>query len=143
MSCILGIEIVSKTTTKENEFSANDAKSKQNSTFMDCRLLVDKATLKKNSAFLEQIHQQICKNYGDLEMELNKHYNEHYNENKALCGITMGGNKLHDWAMFSNYKKKMVSEISSFKKEHGVTEDEVVTSNLQKSPIHRPLCFSL
>lgn len=131
LSCIMGIEIINKTITKENENSnANDVKSIQNSNIMDCRLLFDKTTLKKSSAFLEQIHQQIGKNYGDLDIEL-KHT---LSENKILCGITMDGRNLDDWTTFSNYKNKIVNEISLFKKEHNVTEDELVIQTYKNHP---------
>jgi hypothetical protein len=66
LSCILGIEIINKTITKENERSANDVKKIKGSSIMDCRLLVDKATLKNSSVFLEQTHQQTCKNMQKL-----------------------------------------------------------------------------
>jgi len=130
LSCIRGIEIINKTITKENECSANDVKRIKGSSIMDCRLLVDKATLKNSSVFLEQIHQQICKNYRDLEIELKCTLSE----NKILCGITMDGRNLDDWTVFSNYKNKMVNEIYSFKKEQNMTEDELVIQTYKNHP---------
>jgi trehalose-6-phosphatase len=122
LSCILGIEIINNMKIKENGYSTNDVRRIQNSNIMNCKLLVDKTTLKKNSTFLEQIHQQICTNYRDLEIELKYTLSE----NKILCGITMDGRNLSDWTIFSNYKKKIVNEIVSFKKEHHMTEDVVI-----------------
>ena len=68
---------------------------------MDCRLLVDKTTLKKSSAFLEQIHQQICKNQGDLNIELT----HTLSENKLLCGMTIDGRNLDRGAIFQLQEK--------------------------------------
>ncbi|MDP8906408.1 MAG: hypothetical protein M3M88_02680, partial [Thermoproteota archaeon] len=97
LSCILGVEIINKMKTKENEYSTtNDAKSMQNSVIKNCMLSVDKTTLKKNSIFLKQIHQQICTKYGDLEIELKYTLSE----NRALCGITKDGRNLSDWTFF-------------------------------------------
>jgi len=130
LSCILGIEIIGKMETKENRHSSNDAKSTQNSNIRNCMLLVDKTTLAKNSTSLKQIHQQICTNYRDLNIELKYTLSE----NKILCGITMDGRKMSDWNMFSNYKKKIVDDIVSFKKEHHITEEELVVQTYRNHP---------
>ncbi len=131
LSCILGVEIINKMKTKENEYSTtNDAKSMQNSVIKNCMLSVDKTTLKKNSIFLKQIHQQICTKYGDLETELKYTLSE----NKTLCGITMDGRNLSDWTLFSNLKKKIVNDIVSFKEEHHITEEELVVQTYKNHP---------
>ncbi len=88
ISCILGVEIINKMKTKENEYSTtNDAKSIQNSVIKNCMLLVYKTTLKKNLVFLKQIHQQLCTNYRNLKIELKYTLSE----NKILCGLTVDG----------------------------------------------------
>jgi hydroxymethylpyrimidine pyrophosphatase-like HAD family hydrolase len=93
--------------------------------------LVDITTLKNSSAFLEQVHQQTFKNYRDLKIELKCTLSE----NKMLCGITMDGRRsLNHWTAFSKYKKKMVNEIHSFRKEHDMAEDELVIQTYKNHP---------
>lgn len=92
--------------TKENKHSLNHAKSIQNSNIRNCVLLVNKTTLKNNSIFLKQIHQQICANYRNLKIDLKYTLSE----NKISCGITVDERNLSDWTVFSNYKKNMVND---------------------------------
>ncbi|MBA3285196.1 MAG: HAD-IIB family hydrolase [Nitrosopumilus sp.] len=129
LSCVLGIETINRMKTKENKHSKNDAKSTQNR-IMNYKLSVDKTTLKKNSIFLKQIHQQVCADYGDLNIELKYTLSE----NKILCGITMDGRNLTDWTMFSDYKKKIVDDIVLFKKERHITEEELVVQTYRNHP---------
>ncbi|MBA3284258.1 MAG: HAD-IIB family hydrolase [Nitrosopumilus sp.] len=130
LSCILGIEIIDKMETTENKHSSNDAKSIQNSNIKNCMLLVDKTTLKNNSTFLKQIHQQICTNYRDLKIELKYTLSE----NKILCGITVDGRNLSDWTVFSAYKKNIVNDMMLFKKEHHITDEELVVQTYRNHP---------
>ena len=131
LSCILGIETISKSNIKDDEHpAANYQNVIQSSNIIGCKLAVDKATLRTNSVFLKQIHRQICPNYGDLDLELKYTLSE----NKILSGITVDGRNLSDWSAFSSYKKKIVNDIVSFKKEHHIDNEDLVIQTYSNHP---------
>ncbi len=90
VSCILGIEIINNKRVIEDVYSKND-NVKQNplSDTANSVLLVGKKVLKKNSIFLEELQEQITKNYKDLEIE--SKYT--FSKNKILSEIIIEGRK--------------------------------------------------
>ena len=97
VSCILGIEIVNnKRVVEDVNFKNDNLKQNHSPDTTNSILFVDKKILKKNSILLEELKEQIFKNYKDLEIE--SKYT--FSENKILSGITIDGRNLSNWNIF-------------------------------------------